>query len=169
MATSEHTSIDTRCKDKIIRLHLFFQEWFTASVPNNDETFDAFNSSISTEFLLISPRGVVDAKPELAASLRRAYGIQKDSKFTIEIKNCKLLYIGKDESCLMSYEEWQKTEMNDGDDVETARLSTVLFRQQPNCFNGLEWVHVYETWLPDMGPKIMNNKIAAKVELQLQF
>ena len=59
--------------------------------------------------------------------------------------------------------------MNDGDDVETARLSTVSFRQQPNCFNGLEWVHVHETWLPDMGPKIMNNKIAAKVELQLQF
>lgn len=151
------TGIETRCKDEVIRLHVFFVEWFTASIPNTEENFDAFNMSMAAEFHIISPRGVVDTKLELTSSLHRAHGIHKDSIFTIDIKNCQLLSVGGKESYLMRYEEWQKTVRSDGDVVETARISTVLFREQPNCFNGLEWMHVHETWLPDMGPKALRN------------
>jgi hypothetical protein len=48
---------------------------------------------------------------------------------------------------LVTYEEWQQS-----GDQTTARLSTALFRDKPDAPNGLEWLHVHETWLPDRAP-----------------
>mmetsp|Transcript_40420 Transcript_40420/g.47290 ORF Transcript_40420/g.47290 Transcript_40420/m.47290 type:complete len:149 (-) Transcript_40420:325-771(-) len=146
------TSIESRCKDEIIRLHVFFVDWFKASLPNTDEQFDAFTKCMAPQFHIVSPRGVVDALPKLTSGLRSAHGVHKDSGFTIEIKNCRFLFGaegGGNKGCyLMTYEEWQTFGTN-----ETARISTVMFREKEEEGVGdLEWVHVHETWLPDMGP-----------------
>jgi hypothetical protein len=44
-----------------------------------------------------------------------------------------------------TYEEWQRH----ADETVTGRLSTVIFRDQLSTSNGLAWVHVHETWLPE--------------------
>jgi hypothetical protein len=45
---------------------------------------------------------------------------------------------------LATYEEWQRQADGSG----SGRLSSVVFRQQPGTPNGLLWLHVHETWLP---------------------
>jgi hypothetical protein len=45
---------------------------------------------------------------------------------------------------LATYEEWQVIE------GETrGRLSTALFRNREGTPNGIEWVHLHETWMSD--------------------
>ena len=70
------------------------------------------------------------------------------SQFRIEIRNCQSLQTGESTS-LWKYEEWQFTGSSF---TETARISTVLFRQSKQGYNGVEWVHVHETWMPGKGP-----------------
>jgi hypothetical protein len=43
---------------------------------------------------------------------------------------------------LTTYQEWQETA-----EGRTVRLSTALFREKVGTPNGLEWLHVHETWL----------------------
>jgi hypothetical protein len=43
---------------------------------------------------------------------------------------------------LTTYEEWQEIEGK-----VTARVSTAVFKQKANTPNGVEWLHVHETWL----------------------
>ena len=46
-----------------------------------------------------------------------------------------------DELALATYEEWQEI-----DGKINARLSTVLLRAKADAPNGVEWLHVHETW-----------------------
>lgn len=46
---------------------------------------------------------------------------------------------------LGTYEEWQTT-----GGVATGRLSTAVMRSVPGFPNGLAWVHLHETRLPDI-------------------
>ena len=128
------TCIETRCNDEVIRLHVFFVEWFTASILNTKENFDVFNMTMAVKFHIISPRGVVDTKVELTSNLRCAYGIHKDSIFTIKSKNYRLLFVDGKESCLMRYNESQNMARSNGDVVKTGQILIVLFREQSNCF-----------------------------------
>lgn len=41
-----------------------------------------------------------------------------------------------------TYEEWQDTGQG-----ERGRISSVLFRRRERAPNGVEWLHVHETWI----------------------
>ena len=43
---------------------------------------------------------------------------------------------------LVTYEEWQKIDTDN-----KGRLSTAIFQKYENKFNGINWLHVHETWL----------------------
>jgi hypothetical protein len=49
---------------------------------------------------------------------------------------------------IMTYEEWQHTDIS----TTTGRVSTVLFQviadEQEKDRERLKWLHVHETWLP---------------------
>jgi hypothetical protein len=134
------------CEIEIVRLHEFFVDWFTASVPTDD--FQRVSSALASDFHMISPRGAIDAQKDLLSNLLKAYGCHKDGlQFRIDIRNCQCLHTTGVGTSLWKYEEWQTT----GESV-TARISTVLFRESQEGYNGLEWAHVHETWMPGKGP-----------------
>lgn len=120
-----------------------------ANVPETDEVFQDVSTALAPNFHMIGPNGVLTAQPELLDGLRKAYGCheKKKRRFQIEIKNCQSLF-GDGDICLMSYEEWQRVTENlcDEEVEETARISTVLFRECEGCHNGVQWMHVHETW-----------------------
>jgi len=132
-----------QCAAEIKRLHDFFQAWFTGSVPDDPETFRAFQSAVDEQFTIIGPDGRLRELPALNAGLRGAHG--KQPAIRIWTQNCRVLreFNG---TILCTYEEWQAVTTGDKPDT-TARLSTVLFRQAAAAPHGLAWLHVHETWL----------------------
>jgi len=66
--------------------------------------------------------------------------------FRIWVENCHLPW-RDDTACVGTYEEWQQS-----DGAQSACLSSILFRRNDVLRNGVEWVHLHETWLADHGP-----------------
>ena len=66
--------------------------------------------------------------------------------FRIWVENCHLRW-RDDTACVGTYEEWQQS-----DGAQSACLSSILFRRYDVLRNGVEWVHLHETWLADHGP-----------------
>ena len=52
-----------------------------------------------------------------------------------------------DTACVGTYEEWQES-----GGLQSARLSSILFRRNDALRNGFEWVHLHETWLAGHAP-----------------
>jgi hypothetical protein len=90
-------------------------------------------------FTMVGPEGVLTELPPLTARLRSAY--HKQTGIRIWTQNHRLLHHNGD-LALCTYEEWQESA-----DATTARLSSVLFRQQTAAPQGLVWLHVHETWM----------------------
>lgn len=103
------------------------------------------SSALSSKFHILSPRGDTKGRTDCLEGVIHAYGTHEKNGLAIEIKDCILRSRGK--TCVMTYEEWHRT-LN----VTTARLCTVVFRKVKGGYNGLEWVHVHETWLPGKAP-----------------
>ena len=152
---------ESRCRREIVRLHDFFVDWFSGSVDKNDEEYERVTQALAEDFHLINPRGINTAQPALLKSLRGAYGCHPHQdngpSFAIDIRNVECLHtrstlLDKDSSTILSlwkYEEWQRI-----NNKETARISTVMFQDDPSSpHNQLKWLHVHETWLPEGGPR----------------
>lgn len=127
--------------DEITETHRFIQAWLSGELPKTRESFDRFRVALADDFLMISPRGNSADKARVADGLWAAHGSQ-EPPFSIEIRNLSLrLTFGS--FALITYEEWQSGRQ------QTARRSTALFRTVEGD-DRIEWVHVHETWLPDM-------------------
>jgi hypothetical protein len=128
-----------RCQKEIVELHQFFQDWFTRALPASDESFARVAGVLSEDFVLIGPDGTLTEQAPLREGLRAGYGSRPH--FRIWIENYRFHW-QKGQVGLATYEEWQ--ELAGG---ITTRLSTALFREKEGNPNGLEWLHVHETWL----------------------
>jgi hypothetical protein len=135
--------LERRCRNEVIELHRFFADWYNGAIDETDELFSRLEMALGEGLLLISPDGRKTLREPLLAGLRRAYGSHQHdpSPFRIWIRNLNVTPLG-DGIALVTYEEWQQ---NAG--KTTARLSSALFRHQPERPNGVEWLHVHETWL----------------------
>ncbi len=120
--------------------------WFTGTVARTEQGFSALADVIAEDFVLISPRGVVDRAAPLMSRIEGAHGVEAPGAFAIRIENCDLR-VADGSHCLGTYEEWQQR-----DGVTTSRLSTVLFRVRDDRRHGLEWLHLHETWLEGHAP-----------------
>jgi hypothetical protein len=78
----------------------------------------------------------------LLAQLRAAHGSRPGWRIWIERPALRFREAGL---AAATYEEWQRS----ADGAVTGRLSTVVFRALPGTPNGLAWLHVHETWLPE--------------------
>jgi hypothetical protein len=138
--------MEARCQTEIIELHAFFERWFTGRVESSEAQLTRVAEVLAPDFRLISPRGVVDTRGPLLAAIRRAHGARRRCRIWIEDCRCRTLGPGL---CLATYQEWQEIEGE-----TTARLSTAIFRPRPDAPNGIEWVHLHETWLPRPSPAV---------------
>lgn len=131
--------IQSRCRKEVAELHEFFQDWFTGKLPDTDEEFERFPSVMNESFHIVSPSGIITSSDQILALVRSAHN---SGEILIWIENhTHLMTLG--DIALITYEESQSRE---GD--KRVLFSSALFREKEGTPNGLEWLHVHETWLP---------------------
>lgn len=83
----------------------------------------------------------------LQAGMREAHGVHVDADPPLDVAVRNVRHrLSRDDLCLLTYQEWQRW-----GDEETGRQSSVLFRERASAPNGVEWVHLHETWLSGEG------------------
>lgn len=140
-----------RSEREVVELHAFLQDWLDGTAPRTAEAFERFRGVMGEGLIVISPRGSVTGRDDLLREFEASHGAlaEKQGAFKIWIENfvCRRRLGGR---VLVTYEEWHELDGN-----RSARLSTVLFgpiAETAAAPNGLAWLHVHETWLPDLAP-----------------
>ncbi len=124
---------------EIRELHQFFQDWFTGAISQTEENFSRVTSGMNEKFALISPDGTLIGYPTVISWLRGGYRSRPNFRLWTD----KIVVRHQtDDLALATYEEWQEI-----DGKINARLSTTLLRPKAGAPNGVEWLHVHETWL----------------------
>ncbi len=140
---TEQNAMDDACKKEVIELHRFFQDWNQGKLAKTEDQFRRFSGAVASDFEIVSPGGGSMSKTEILGRVREGHGSSQGTDFRIWIENFSSRPIG-DGLLLVTYEEWQS---QDGKDI--GRVSTAVFRREPGAPNGVVWLHVHETWLPD--------------------
>jgi len=133
--------------DEVNELHIFFEDWLSAKYEQSEEKFQRILGVLAPEFEIVAPNGFHMNREDILSLVWDLYGCKKDSDppFKLWIEKCRDRTIGVGVS-LVTYEEWHR--MND---VKKGRFSTAIMRLSPGCPNGVEWLHIHETWLPEQG------------------
>lgn len=142
---AEEVSIESRCRAEVTELHRFFQDWFNGVVPDDDTTFDRFAGVMGEGFVIVTPEGRAVERAALVEGLRGSHSRWRqegNDAGRIWIENVDVRH-EKDGLTAVTYEEWQEC-----DGRVRGRISTALFRANNGTPNGIEWLHVHETWLP---------------------
>lgn len=134
-----------RCEQEIIDLHRFFERWLAGEQEASPEALARLADVLSERFLLISPEGERRERRAVIEEVRRGHGSRQRAgrRFRIRIEGIEGR-LREGGLCLMSYEEWHEL-----DGAAHGRLSSALFRERPDAPNGVEWLHLHETWLPE--------------------
>ena len=126
----EPSSFDAEVRE----LHAFFERWYSGQAdPSEFSRLDV----LSGAFTMIGPDGRLARVDEVREMVRAAYG-RRPIKFTIRNEAVR------SDSPVVTYEEWQTAS-----GVATGRLSTAVMAPAAHLPNGLQWLHLHETWLPD--------------------
>ncbi len=128
---------------EVVELHQFFENWFTARLDNTEENLNRFEHVTSDEFTVIPPNGATSDKASLIKDLQSAYGFQGQHPYRIEIKNVEEKELAGD-LVMATFEEWQQDRREN-----RGHLNTAIFRRNYNNVNGLEWVHLHKTRIPE--------------------
>ena len=137
--------MDKQFEAEVVAIHDFLTGWLSGSLPKEAATYAAFAEVLADDFLIISPSGEARPRAELIPGLEQAHGVEAND-FRIWIENCEVRWSDA-QACVGTYEEWQESA-----GVKIGRLSSILFRRNDAKRNGLEWVHLHETWLPGHAP-----------------
>lgn len=129
------------CEQEIIGLHRFFEAWFLGGFSDRERGFQRFAGVMDPGFVIVSPRGTATALPALSEGLRGAFGSWTEGS-SIEVAEITGRHVHADLVAL-TYVERQHVRGKD-----TARLSSVLMRQHEATPNGVQWLHLHETWMP---------------------
>jgi len=135
--------LDQKSRDRAYRLHVFFVGWLGGSLEDDPGTFSRLDEVLAPEFEMISPDGELITREQMEDGLRPAHGVHAGltRPFRIRITNYRGRSLSR-EIYLATYEEWQLI-----DGVTRGRLSTAVFRNRKGTPNGVEWVHLHETWM----------------------
>jgi len=132
------------CRKEVVELHAFFEAWFLGELPSTDATFERFAGVLAEEFVLVSPAGVGRSRSEVLDGVRSGYGsagVDDAPEMKVFTREERARTVG-DGLFLVTYEEWQSE-----DGQERGRVSSALLRAKPGTPNGVEWIHLHETWL----------------------
>ena len=125
---------------EIVELHEFFEGWLGGTLPDTDDAFERFERTIGDAFTFIGPDGRFLDRASLVSHLRSAHGARPG--LHIRIENPRIHHEAGGLT-IATYEEWQEQ-----GSVTTGHLSSAVFRDRAD---GVEWVHVHETWLKPPG------------------
>ncbi len=118
-------------------LHAFFERWFAGTAePSELERLDVLDET----FQMIGPDGHLHAVDQVRSTIEDAYGRRT---LQIAIRNVSVHPVAP----VGMYEEWQTI-----DGRKTGRISSAVMMSDPSAPNGLRWMHLQETWLPDARP-----------------
>jgi len=133
--------LEQRCRREVVELHQFFQDWYNGDIPPTGENFTRLANVLSDDFVIIGPDGEATPRAPLVSGLRQAHNSR--TGFEIKIEQFRFHWQVGD-IALATYQEWQSGHQSK---KRSGRLSTVIFKKQPETPNGLAWLHVHETWL----------------------
>ena len=133
------------CKKEIVELHHFFEDWFNARVPDNEESFRRLKDTLSTEFTMITPGGRKIDRSSLLSNFNtmNGYYLKENRPASIWIEHLTPEW-ANDGYCLINYEEWQgNKDRTEG----KGRISSALFEKHMAAPNKVRWVYLHETWI----------------------
>ncbi len=124
-------------ENEVRELHAFFERWFAGTAePAELDRLDVLDDT----FRMVGPDGRLQTVGEIRSATEKAYGRRS---VRIEIRN---VWVHPSAPVGM-YEEWQTT-----DGEVTGRSSSAVMAIDRSAPNGLRWMHLQETWLPDARP-----------------
>lgn len=136
--------VQKRCRNEVDQLHMFFTDWLSGAATPTEKSFERVANVLAEAFRSVSPRGVERSRQEMLTRLRGAHGQLPHA--AIRIENFSLCHrFGA--QYVVTYQEWHDGVPSSG------RLSTAILTQKPGTPNGLQWLHVHETWLPGAAPE----------------
>lgn len=131
-----------RARDEVVGLHQFFEQWFIGKFENPEAAFRRLTDALHPAFSMVAPSGEVLERAAVLAALRAAHATV-DRSFAIEIRDVVGRDLGED-AALVTYEEWHFV----GDRTDSRRVSTAVFVPTPEGINGVQWLHLHETFQP---------------------
>jgi len=135
------------CEREVVTLHEFFEDWFAGRVEKADAAFDRVRDALGDEFEMVAPSGRTVGRESVITGIWEVHGRDTDADpHEVRVEDLRVRYVRED-LCLVTYEEWQR-----GPDAETGRQSSALLRRDETAPNGVEWLHLHETWLPGASP-----------------
>jgi hypothetical protein len=132
-------TLENQLRNEIEELHAFFQAWFSGAIAQSEQNFARVTTVLSPQFTLIGPDGRLNESVTVIGWLRGGYGSRPSFRLWTE-QIAVRHRVG--DLVLATYEEGQEI-----GGAPNRRLSSVLFRRRADAPNGLEWLHVHETWL----------------------
>jgi hypothetical protein len=134
-----HSFEHLRVEAEIEQLHQFFQDWYNGDIPHTGDVFERLENALAEGFRLITPGAQIIERASILAVIKKDRNSRMAMRIWIEDVN---IQHGFEEHVLATYQEWQQR-----DGQTTVRLSSVLFRSNPELPNGFAWIYVHETWL----------------------
>lgn len=126
--------------------HRFFREWYAGLCPHSEAYVAAyFVGRLDPGFHFIDPTGEIIDVARLGRELWASYGTGSDFAMSAENLRCRF---GDGDIVIATYHEWQRNAVRTRP-PDNGRIATALFRVDDSAVNGLRWVHVHETWLPE--------------------
>lgn len=124
---------------EIRELHAFFQGWIGGELDRSPETFRRLEDALADDFTFVTTAGEVLERPAIVEGVRSSHASSSDLR--IRIRDPRLLRESAGQLVAV-YQELQEAAGG-----RTGRVSTVVFRRSEAAPNGLEWLHVHETWI----------------------
>ena len=137
-------------KVDVVELHKFFVVWFRGGCEKSEGYFrQRFTSRFAQDFEYVLPGGDLLRLEELTGVLYDAYASSPD--FEIKIQDVQTRYAGGStrdgDLAIVRYQELQKGALNSAEN--NARISSAVMKLDSDAPNGVVWLHLHETLLPE--------------------
>lgn len=133
-------------ENELAATHAFLVAWFAGLSPRSEAHLAThFVGRLDPGFQLIDPSGDIIDVARLGHELFAGHG--SGVGFAIEADNVRCRFADGD-IIIASYHEWQRNAVR-ATSRDNGRIVTAVFRTDDAAANGVRWVHVHETWLPE--------------------
>lgn len=144
MTEAHSSALRGRCEDEIVELHRFFQAWLRGEIDPDGDGFSRLGDALAVDFHRVSADGAIAGRSEVLAEVREGHG-SKPPDFAIRAEGFRFR-AGSRRLAVVTYEEWHEP---GGPHAApgAGRISTAVFQDRADAPNGVEWVHLHETFL----------------------
>ena len=126
---------DTSVRGEVIRLHRFFEDWYTG-LPG--PRIAEFKDAMDPQFMIVTPEGNLLDHSSVVAAVENGFG---KGGIAITVEDFHVEDLGAAVVCL--YHETQETPQG-----VTRRISTAVMVIDQATPGGYRWICVHETWAP---------------------